>query len=301
MELDSQSQDLIIQLNACLQSTQEQVQELRQAVLTNLTTISSSTPLASTSTVDTNEYPKGFKFILPKPFKGDQQELESWLFNIEEYFHNTSLTEDKWLRVAISNMMGSATLWWRMRINQQDQPQDWPSFKTEIRRQFLPKNVLRAARHRLENLKQLKSVTQYNADFAAAMIEVVNLSDAEALSLYMRGLKSQTYNYIDLEEPDKLYDAMKIAEKFDVIKFGQNARNSKFKQPRLDRYQSTRNDSHKEFDTMNRRSFNRDRDKKEHRCYRCHKKGHIGVNCLKFPGPSTRQVVLPKPENDHHQ
>src|SRR5271169_304648 len=122
MEVDSQSQDLIIQLNARLQSTQEQVQELRQSVLASSTTIN-STP-TSTSTVDTNEYPRGFKFILPKPFKGDQQELESWLFNIEEYFHNTNLTEDKWLRVAISNMMGHATLWWRMRINRQDQPQD---------------------------------------------------------------------------------------------------------------------------------------------------------------------------------
>jgi Retrotransposon gag protein len=302
--LDSQSQDLIIQLNARLQSTQEQVQELRQTVLTSSTMVNSSSSTSTpTSAIDTNEYPKGFKFVLPKPFKGDQQELESWLFNIEEYFHNTNLTEDKWLRVAISDMTGNATLWWRMRINRQDQPQDWPNFKTEIRRQFLPKNVLRAAQHQLENLKQLKSVTQYNADFAAAMIEVVNLSDAEALSLYMRGLKSQTYDYVDLEEPDKLYDAMKIAEKFDVIKFGQNVRNSKsnFKRPRLDRYQPARNDNHKELDTMNRRNFDRDRDKKEHRCYRCHKRGHIGVNCLKFPGPLIPKTTLSRPENDRRQ
>ena len=66
----------------------------------------------------------------------------------------------------------------------------------------------------------MKLVTQYNTDFTAAMIEVIDLSDAEALSLYMRGLKSQTYDYVSLEEPDKLYDAMQIAEKFNVIKFG---------------------------------------------------------------------------------
>ena len=51
------------------------------------------------------------------------------------------------------------------------------------------------------------------------MIEVIDLSNAEVLSLYMRGLKSQTYDYINLEEPEKLYDAMKIAKKFNVIKF----------------------------------------------------------------------------------
>jgi len=42
------------------------------------------------------------------------------------------------------------------------------------------------------------------------MIEVIDLSDAKALSLYMRGLKSQTYDYVSLEEPNNLYDAMKI-------------------------------------------------------------------------------------------
>ena len=174
-----------------------------------------------------DEYPKGFKFVLPKPFKGDQQELEPWLFNVEEYFHNMNIAADKWLRVAISNMTGNATLWWRMRINWQDQPQDWPSFKVKIWCQFLPKNILWTAWHRLEDIRQTKSVTHYNADFATAMIEVIDLSDAEALSLYMRGLKSQTYDYVDLKEPDKLYDAMKIAQKFDVIKFSQKARNLK--------------------------------------------------------------------------
>ena len=60
------------------------------------------------------QYPKGFKFILPKAFRGDRQELEPWLFNLEQYFDNTELSVDKWLRVAISNMTGNVTLWWRI-------------------------------------------------------------------------------------------------------------------------------------------------------------------------------------------
>ena len=41
------------------------------------------------------EYSKGFKFVLPKPFKGDQQEVEPWLFNLEQYFDNTGLSVEK--------------------------------------------------------------------------------------------------------------------------------------------------------------------------------------------------------------
>ncbi len=59
------------------------------------------------------------------------------------------------------------------------------------------------------------------------MIEVINLSDVEALSLYIRGLKSQTYDYINLEEPNKLYNIMKFTKKFDIIKFGQKIRSLK--------------------------------------------------------------------------
>ena len=57
----------------------------------------SSTPEMTTSLEAPLGYPKGFKFVLPKAFKGDQQELEPWLFNLKQYFDNTQLSEDKWL------------------------------------------------------------------------------------------------------------------------------------------------------------------------------------------------------------
>ena len=56
----------------------------------NMTQISTTTidlTSASTSTstnlrIETTGYPKGFKFILPKPFQGAQNDVEPWLFNI---------------------------------------------------------------------------------------------------------------------------------------------------------------------------------------------------------------------------
>ena len=71
--------------------SQEQVQEIQHPFLAG------STTAGSTPTVDNSEYPKGFKFILPKSFKGDQEELEPWLFNIKAYFKNTNLSINKWL------------------------------------------------------------------------------------------------------------------------------------------------------------------------------------------------------------
>ena len=69
-----------------------------------------STSASISMIIKNSKYPKGFKFILPRLFKGEQNELEPWLFNMEEYFQNMTLPINKWIRVVVSNMNRNATL-----------------------------------------------------------------------------------------------------------------------------------------------------------------------------------------------
>ena len=81
----------------------------------NTMIITSTSVLISISTdlrIETTGYPKGFKFILLKLFQGAQNNVKPWLFNMEEYFDNTSLSINKWICIAVFNMNGNATLWW---------------------------------------------------------------------------------------------------------------------------------------------------------------------------------------------
>ncbi|KAG2211567.1 hypothetical protein INT45_003505, partial [Circinella minor] len=73
---------------------------------------------------------------------------------------------------------------------------------------------------RLESLCQTSSVTKYNSTFQAAFVECTNVSEAEALSRYISGLKSQTKKYVELEELRVLRKAMKLAENYDNASFG---------------------------------------------------------------------------------
>ena len=75
-----------------------------------ITSTSASTSTAIDLRIETTEYPKGFKFILLKPFQGAQNDVEPWLFNMEEYLDNTSLSIDKWICIAVSNMNRNMTL-----------------------------------------------------------------------------------------------------------------------------------------------------------------------------------------------
>ncbi|KAG2217458.1 hypothetical protein INT45_009657 [Circinella minor] len=133
-----------------------------------------------------------FRFKAPdEKYNGNSYKIESWLFNLEEHFQKAKIKESMWVDIATSQMVEDATLWWCM-----------------------------TNRSRLESLRQTSSVTKYNSTFQAAFVECNNVNEAEALSHYISGLKSQTKKYVELEGPRVLCKAMKLAENYDNASFG---------------------------------------------------------------------------------
>ena len=51
-------------------------------------------------------------------------------------------------------------------------------------------------------------------------MECSDVSEAEALSHYIYGLKSKTKKYVELQEPHVLCKAMKLVENYDNASFG---------------------------------------------------------------------------------
>ena len=161
-----------------------------------------------------------FKFKVPEEkYSGNPHKIESWLFNLEEYFENAKVKKHLQVPIATSNMISDATLWWRMLRKANQAPKSWTKFKKAIRERFLPLNIYKANRSRLETLRQTGSVTKYNSIFQAAIVECSDVSEAEALSRYIYGLKSQTKKYVELQEPRVLRKAMKLAENYDNASF----------------------------------------------------------------------------------
>ena len=162
-----------------------------------------------------------FRFKVPdEKYNGNSYKIESWLFNLEEYFLKAKIKESMWVDIATSRMVEDATLWWRMVRQAGQAPSSWKKFKKAVRERFLPLNVYKTNRSRLESLRQTSSVTKYNSAFQAAFVECTDVSEAEALSRYISGLKSQTKKYVELEEPRILRKAMKLAENYDNASFG---------------------------------------------------------------------------------
>ena len=242
---------------------------------------------------------KKYRFkVLDEKFGGSANKVELWLFNLEEYFIEAQIKKVMWIDIATSRMVDDATLWWRMLRKSDKEPVKWKHFKTAIRDRFLPLNAHRANRARLEECKQVASVTKYNSAFQAAYVECNDVSEAEARSRYISGLRSQTQRYVELENPKTLREAMKIAENFDHTSFrphhehhvsrsNQGSRPFKFKsKSRFHKGQSTRQrDDPMDLDQVEKHSIKLswEEAKKFGLCVACGEKGHIKRNCPRLP------------------
>ena len=168
-----------------------------------------------------------YRFKVPEEkYSGSPNKIESWLFNLEEYFYNDKVKKSLQVPIASSKLVGDATLWWCMLRKTGQAPNSWSKFKKAIRERFLPLNVYKANRSRLETLRQTGSVTSYNSIFQAVIVECSDVSEAEALSRYIYGLKSQTKQYVELQEPRLLRKAMKLAENYDNASYGSHSSHS---------------------------------------------------------------------------
>ncbi|CAI7870864.1 unnamed protein product, partial [Closterium sp. NIES-54] len=119
------------------------------------------------------------------PGKG-QPVVRRWLFLVEEYLRLSHVAGEEWAPFAGTLLRGSAVAWWQ---SVQPAIQTWQQFKEALVAAYEPINAMARARDRLANLQQRTSVADYIAEFRDISTEISDLSTAEALDKFKRGLK----------------------------------------------------------------------------------------------------------------
>ena len=66
---------------------------------------------------------------------------------------------------------------------------------------------------------QTHSVVRYNSEFQQLCLQINDISEAEKLDKYIRGLKSAIREKVELDEPRTLADAMSKAQRIDSITY----------------------------------------------------------------------------------
>jgi hypothetical protein len=255
----------------------------------------------------------------PKTYDGSRfTDPDTWLFQFEQYANIVGLTNTEKVQLAATYLEGPAATWWESIYREAEQRAaneelnlpTWTEFKQILVATFKPVNSSKMARDKLATLKQKTSVTAYNAEFMQLCIRAGNVSEAEKLDRYVRGLKTKVRMEVELWEPRTLQQAMTLAQRVDSITWRMeqnsfsNNRSPNFAQnvqqhvpmdlgtvqsepdgigPQTDQlYAMNRTTSHKRFaPQMSREEFERCR--QNGLCLKCKMAGHIARFCTATP------------------
>lgn len=263
------------------------------------------------------------KTALPDTFSGGKNSAAviGWLFQVEQYMRaNHRDNYDEGIVLAGSLLRGTASMWWLLRqemvkAGRKPPVTTWEEFRDEITAEFSVINAVEAARDELDKLKQTGSVAAYAAKFRMVTMQIPDLSEATLLHFFRRGLKSKVQRELSIRQPAGLDDAIRMAERIDVVEFNWQQQRSNYRPPISD-YRSRPEPMElgsMEAKASTGRRYNRDHPRAvrpymeskprvhyrnnlsaEERqrlsemgaCFRCRKPGHLARDCPEFRSQS---------------
>jgi hypothetical protein len=129
------------------------------------------------------------------------------------------LDDSQRVAVASSYLKESAFSWWE-NLCRQSHPatRNWMAFTIALRERFQPLAASRTARAQLHNLRQdSMSVAEYSNKFYSLIQLIPDMSEADQVENYIRGLRNKLAREVDLQDPKVLHAAMTIAQKMETI------------------------------------------------------------------------------------
>ena len=161
----------------------------------------------------------------PKAFSGEVMSVsggavDEWIDDIERQFrhHAEYFTNDKRaLDYAVNYLSGKAAGWWK---STQDERKakgrlivTWEEMKTELRERFQPVEASQVARMALDRMVQKGNVSSYTEYFYKQMTYIKDMSIADQLHVYIRGLKPNIKGEVMKGKPETIQDVVNLASK----------------------------------------------------------------------------------------
>lgn len=162
----------------------------------------------------------------PKPdqFLGtdDAKRVRQWVFQVENYFNVTAEPEARRVAYATTLLRKNALLWWQS-LRQEERPTTWAAFSRALIDYFQPLSATVVARDNLARLYQKSSVKAYVEEFKALVLNIPDITDAEKLDKFRRGLKRDVRLHVAFANPPTFDQAVTVAEQIDEVLYSHRA------------------------------------------------------------------------------
>lgn len=164
---------------------------------------------------------------VPKPpsYSGKQATttLQPWLIKVETFLHGShvNLQTPQAVNVAASYLDGPILEWYTLQRAGLDTPayQTFQEFKNALTAFLLPVDPSYAARDQLDTLKQTTSAQEYANRFAALVLRVPNMAEADRVHKFVKGLKHEVMRQVMMHDPTTLQAATTLAVRADMAVF----------------------------------------------------------------------------------
>jgi hypothetical protein len=127
----------------------------------------------------------------PKYYGRTGEDVEAWLFQMEEVNRLFPINDEiQRIRYTALALRDTASKWYEsMQMRNPPGILSWEEFKTKLRSQFVHLDQKWVARNSLFALTQNGNVRDYTVKFRNLMLLIPDMSTADALDKYIRGLK----------------------------------------------------------------------------------------------------------------
>jgi type II secretory pathway pseudopilin PulG len=178
------------------------------------------TPTHQALTTSTGFSPKTVTPSKPDTYNGSRRTpADVWLFGLETFFTATQTNgEEQRICFAAAQLRDSAATWWRKVLHDNQEIHTWQEFKEAFVKQFIPVATKETARTTLHNMTQHNSTVGYCDAFSQALLQLPSgdMSPADQLFLFKRGLKKDIAAHLAVMRPKTLEEAMSFAQQVEI-------------------------------------------------------------------------------------
>lgn len=249
------------------------------------------------------------KAIKPELFHGrESEDVDRWLKQLDDYFQVANVSDASARTCAARLLLRDVAADWAQ-LNLPlllDESLLWETFKAKLSGRFENVNAAEIAREKIYDLKQKTDVSRYIREFEKLHTQARNLTDAEAMTCFLRGLKPQIRLHFagNPTLATTLSNVQHIAESYDRVQFRfRNVLPTTFHKPAYDPMAPGPMD----LDAMQMQGSNsrflssvqqKQKDLQLRTCFYCHKPGHQAKSC---PEKSSSNSGRPKSEKAKSQ
>ncbi|GJX18735.1 gypsy/ty3 retroelement polyprotein [Tanacetum coccineum] len=149
-------------------------------------------------------YERLTRLDFPK-FGGD--DVNGWLFRVQQFFLIDNVQENQKIKLVSMHLYDKALEWHKQFIKIHGENVLWPEYEKEITARF--NSVFKDPMVEIKNLKEDGEVKVYQEQFEV-LLNRLDLIESYAVSLFIRGLKSEIGMPVRMFKPTTLKDASRL-------------------------------------------------------------------------------------------